>query len=63
VCQEDDCDLKFDAQRRGNVGSAKSLKLAIDAIVSCYVYKARARTIFTCDKDTKNKLLKKLFLL
>ena len=31
LCKKDDCDIKFE----GNVGSAKSLKLTIDAIVSC----------------------------
>ena len=35
VRSENDCHLKFDAQGWRDVGSAKSLKLAIDAIVSC----------------------------
>ena len=46
MCQEDDWDLKFDAQRRSHVGSAKSLKLAIDAIVS-YVDSHLSTTILT----------------
>lgn len=37
LSKKDGCDLKFDAQGWGYVGSAKSLKIAIDAIVSCYV--------------------------
>ncbi|MCL1118826.1 hypothetical protein, partial [Shewanella aestuarii] len=46
--KKDGCDLKFDVKRWSFMGSAKSMKLTIDAIVSCYmaVYRIKMMRLF-----------------